>query len=87
MEEPQPSQNQSTTSTKRSILIKPDNAFDIEDFITITKEKAGARFRAALKRLAQKYNFKERDFKHSRISFSVDFSAIAAKEKQNSEGI
>ena len=87
MEDPTQQPNQSTTSTKRSILIRPDNQFDIEDFITITKEKAGAKFRAALKRLAQKYNFKERDFKHSRISFSVDFSAIAEKEKQNSEGI
>ena len=87
MEDPTQQQNQSTTLTKKCILIRPDNQFDLEDFITITREKAGAKFRRALKRLALKYDFKEQDFKKSRISFSIDFSAIAEKEKQNSQGI
>lgn len=80
-------QDQSTTSTKKSILIKPDNQFDFEDFILLGRLKGGAKFRKALIRLAQKYNFKAQDYKRGRITFSIDFSAIANKEKQNSEGI
>ena len=86
-------QNQSTTSTKRYILIKPDNEYDVNDFITITKNPAGAKFRDALSRLARKYNFSERDYKKGRLAFTVDFAILKEiqdqqeQEKKNSEGI
>jgi hypothetical protein len=88
----QPSiQHQSTTSTKRYILIKPDNEYDINDFVTITKTPAGARFRDALTRLSKKYNFSERDYKKGRLAFTVDFATLKEiqdqQEKKNSEGI
>lgn len=88
----QPSiQNQSTTSTKRYILIKPDNTHDVDDFVTITKTPAGAKFREALTRLARKYNFSERDYKKGRLSFTIDFATLKEiqdkQEKKNSEGI
>jgi hypothetical protein len=90
VEQPSP-QNQSTTSTKRYILIKPDNEFDINDFVTITKTPAGARFRDALTRLSKKYNFSERDYKKGRLAFTVDFATLKEiqdqQEKKNSEGI
>jgi len=92
----QPSlQNQSTTSTKRYILIKPDNEYDVNDFVTITKTPAGAKFREALTRLSKKYSFSERDYKKGRLAFTVDFATLKEmqdkqqqeREKKNSEGI
>lgn len=88
----QPSlQNQSTTSTKRYILIKPDNESDVADFITITKTPGGAKFRDALTRLSKKYNFSERDYKKGRLAFTIDFATLKdiqdQQEKKNSEGI
>lgn len=91
-EEPFPSkQNQSTTSTKRSILIKPENKYDIEDFIIITKNPAGRKFREALARLSKKYNFSERDYKKDRITITLDFAGLQQTQQEqeikNSEGI
>ena len=87
----QPEANQSTTSTKKSILIKPDNAKDMEDFIYVANYKAGAKHREIIARLAQKYGFSVKDYKHGKISISLDFAALKAEqqiqENKNSEGI
>jgi|SRR5690242_10979876 hypothetical protein len=84
-------QPQSTNSTKRSIVIKPQNQQEIEDLIYITQYPGGGKFRDALSRIARKYNFTERDYKRARISIAIDFSAynqaIEQQEKQNSVGI
>lgn len=90
-EEQQPTPNQSTTSTKRSILIRPDNTYDMEDFIQITKYPAGAKTRKALARLSEKYHFSQRDYKRDRIAIMLDFAKLGqlqqAQENKNSEGI
>jgi hypothetical protein len=72
--EPQASIN----STKKSILIKPENEYDLNDFIQITKFPAGKKTREAIARLAQKYGFTERDFKRGRIQITLDFAAFKA---------
>jgi hypothetical protein len=83
--------NQSTTLTKKSILIRPDNAKDMEDFIYISNYKAGAKYRQIISELAKKYGFSEKDYKHGKISISLDFAALKAEqqaqENKNSEGI
>jgi hypothetical protein len=85
-------QNQSTISTKKSILIRPENDLDLNDFIYINNYKAGRRFRDALERLSVKYNFSYNDYKRNRIKITLDFAGIQqqqqqAQEKKNSEGI
>ena len=81
----------STTSTKKSILIKPDNAKDMEDFIYVANYKAGAKHRQIIAQLAQKYGFSVKDYKRGRISINLDFAALQAEqqaqETKNSEGI
>jgi predicted transcriptional regulator len=73
--------NQSTTSTKKSILIKPDNDTDLQDLINL-KLGAGKKFRESLERLAQKYDFTYNDYKRNRIKIDLDFSAFAALQTQ-----
>jgi hypothetical protein len=79
----QPEQNQSTASTKKSIsiLIRPDNVKDMEDFIYISNYKAGAKHRRVISELAQKYRFSIKDYKHGKISFSIDFAGL--QQQQN----
>jgi hypothetical protein len=83
--------NQSTISTKKSILIKPDNIKDMEDFIYISNYKAGAKYRQIISELSKKYGFSEKDYKHGKISISLDFAGLQAlqqaQENKNSEGI
>lgn len=83
--------NQSIPSTKKSILIKPDNDTDIQDLINL-KHLAGKKYRDSLARLSEKYHFSERDYKKDRITITLDFSAFAvirqqqqAQENKNSE--
>lgn len=87
----QPEANQSTASTKKSILIKPETAQDMEDFIYISNYKAGAKHRKIITELAQKYGFSAKEYKHGKISISLDFAALQqeqqAQENKNSEGI
>jgi hypothetical protein len=79
MESSQNEPHQSTNSTKKSILIRPDNDADLNDFIQITKYPAGRKTREALARLATKYGFIERDFKRGRIQITLDFAAFKAQ--------
>ena len=83
--------NQSIPSTKKSILIKPETAKDIEDFIYVANYKAGAKHREIIANLAKKYGFTVKDYKHGKISISLDFAALKAEqqaqENKNSEGI
>lgn len=91
MDSPLSDTNQSTLSTKKSILIKPDNAKDMEDFIYVANYKAGAKHRKIIAELAQKYGFSVKDYRHGKISISLDFAALQAEqqtqETKNSEGI
>jgi len=86
-----PEMNQSTASMKRSILIRPENAKDMEDFIYVANYKAGAKHRKIIAELARKYGFSVKDYKHGKISISLDFAGIKAdqqaQENKNSEGI
>lgn len=83
--------NQSTTSTKKSILIKPENVKDMEDFIYVSNYKAGAKHRQIIAELAKKYGFSAKEYKHGKISISLDFAALQqeqqVQENKNSEGI
>ena len=87
--EPEP--NQFTNSTKKSIIIKPETAKDMEDLIYVANYKAGAKHREIIARLAQKYGFTAKEYKHGKISISLDFAALKAEQQQqenkNSEGI
>ena len=79
--------NQSTILTKKStekktILIRPDNEYDLNDLIQITHYPAGKKTRLALGRLAQKYGFNEKDYKHSRISITLDFGQFKQESPQ-----
>jgi hypothetical protein len=71
-----PDGTQLTPSTKKSILIKPINESDLNDFIYISNYKAGRKFRDALTRLSQRYNFSYNDYKRNRITISLDFAGI-----------
>lgn len=85
--------NQFTPLTKRSILIRPENELDLNEFIYISNYKAGKKFREALSRLSQKYSFSYNDYKRNRIKITLDFAAFQtqqqqqAQENKNSEGI
>lgn len=86
-------QNQSTASTRKSILIKPVNESDLNDFIYISNYKAGRKFREKLTGLSQRYNFSYNDYKRNRIAITLDFAALQqqseaqAQENKNSEGM
>lgn len=67
---------------KTTILIRPDNEKDMEDFIYISNYKAGAKHRRIIGELAQKYSFSEKDYKHGKISFSIDFAGLQNKQQQ-----
>jgi hypothetical protein len=78
--------SQSIASTKRSILIRPSNESDINDFIYISNYKAGRKHREALARLSQRYNFSANDYKRNRISITLDFAETEqnqAKQEAN----
>ena len=77
--------NQSTPSTKKSILIRPSNESDILDFIYIGKYKAGKKFRNALARLSREYNFSVSDYKRGRIGITLDFAGF--EEKQEAKNV
>lgn len=87
--------NQFTPLMKKSILIRPENELDLNEFIYISNYKAGRKFREALSRLSQKYNFSYNDYKRNRIKITLDFAALQqqeraqqqAQENKNSEGI
>lgn len=83
--------NQFTPLMKKSILIRPENELDLNDFIYISNYKAGKKFREALSRLSQKYSFSYNDYKRNRIKITLDFAALQtqhqAQENKNSEGI
>jgi|SRR5690242_13842748 hypothetical protein len=71
-----PDTTQLMHSTKKSILIRPTSESDLNDFIYISNYKAGRKFRDALTRLSQRYNFSYNDYKRNRISISLDFAGI-----------
>jgi hypothetical protein len=77
--------HQSTSSTKKSILIKPENEFDLNDFIQITSFPAGKKTREALARLSQKYGFAERDYKRGRLEITLDFAAFQNQDESQSQ--
>ena len=51
----------------------------MEKLIYISNYKGGSKHRKYLSELAQTYNFSEKDFKHGKISFSIDFAGLPGK--------
>ena len=77
-------QNQSTSLTKKSILIKPDNDQDLQDLIFLQK-RVGKKYHDSLARLSEKYHFSERDYKKDRITITLDFSAFDTIKEQQAQ--
>jgi len=46
----------------------------MNDLIQITQYPAGKKTRLALSRIAERYGFTEKEYKHSKISITLDFA-------------
>lgn len=80
--ENEPSQSTTSTSQKRSILIRPDNDLDLQDLVNLQKA-AGKKFRNSLERLALKYGFTYNDYKRNRIKLTLDFSGFKTEHSKD----